>query len=86
MKSLSNNQCQLTFSLEISFQFLSRICYEHGSELMNIDNKDMDYFTTNVLDGLGAEFGNPSLPGYYHLGIYQKQESNQYYLSSGRNV
>ena len=53
---------------------------------MNVDNKDMDYFITNVLDGLGAELGNPSLPGYYHLGIYQKQEANQYYLSSGRNV
>ena len=70
----------------IRFLVICRICYEHGSELMNVDNKDMDYFITNVLDGLGAELGNPSLPGYYHLGIYQKQEANQYYLSSGRNV
>ena len=53
---------------------------------MHIDNKDMDNFTTTILDGLGAGIGNPALPAYYHLGIYQKQESNQYYLSNGKNV
>ena len=55
-------------------------------ELMHLDGKDVDNYTTTVLDGLGASLGNPSLPMYYHLGIYQKQDSNQYYLSNGQNV
>ena len=64
----------------------ARICYEHGSELMHLENEHMDNFTTTILDGLGTGLGNPILPGYYHLGIYQKQESNKYYLSNGQNV
>ena len=65
---------------------MNRICYEHGMELMHLDGKDVDNYTTTVLDGLGASLGNPALPMYYHLGIYQKQDSNQYYLSNGQNV
>lgn len=63
-----------------------RRCYEHGSELMHLENEYMDNFTTTILDGLGSRLGNPMLPGYYHLGIYQIQESNKYYLSNGQNV
>ena len=51
-----------------------------------VENEYMDNFTTTILDGLGSGLGNPMLPGYYHLGIYQKQESNKYYLSNGQNV
>ena len=63
-----------------------RVCYEHGSELMHIENEGMDNFTTKVLDGMYTRLGNPVLPTYYHLGIYQNQESNQYYVSNGQNV
>ena len=53
---------------------------------MHINGKAMDNFTTTILNGMGAELGNPGIPKYFHLGIYQKQESNQVYLSNGVNV
>ena len=53
---------------------------------MHLDSVEMDNFTTSILDGLASGIGNPALPGYYHLGIYQKQESKKYYLKSGQNV
>ena len=63
-----------------------RICYEHGGELLHLNGKAMDNFTTTILDGMGAELGNPGLPKYFHLGIYQIQELSQMYLSNGHNV
>ena len=53
---------------------------------MNPNGKAMDNFTTTILDGMGAELGNPGLPKYFHLGIYQIQELSQMYLSNGHNV
>ena len=50
------------------------------------NGKAMDNFTTTILDGMGAELGNPGLPKYFHLGIYQIQELRKMYLSNGHNV
>ena len=80
-----NVKCTKTYCSCYVFTLL-RLCYEHGSELMHLDSVEMDNFTTSILDGLDSGIGNPALPGYYHLGIYQKQESKKYYLKSGQNV
>ena len=53
---------------------------------MHLNGKAMDNVTATILDGMGAVLGNPGLPKYFHLGIYQIQELSQMYLSNGHNV
>ena len=76
LKNLYENVCQ----------FLLRQCSEHGSDLMHLDSESMDKLTTTILDGLVTAIGNPALPAFFHLGIYQRQESNKYYLRNGHHM
>ena len=60
-----------------------RLCYEHGSDLLQVDAEDADEHVVRFLEGQ-VELKN--VPSYYHLGIYQRQDANQVYHRNGYNV
>ena len=36
---------------------------------------------------MGAqEYSSPTHPGFYHIGLYQRQDANQYYHKNGARV
>ena len=70
--------------IEIIFQiFIIRLCYEHGADLLQVDNTQLDMHITTFLE---SQVELKNVPSYFHLGIYQRQDSNQVYHRNGYNV
>ena len=60
-----------------------RLCYEHGADLLQVENEDGDSHITRFLE---SQVELKNVPSYFHLGIYQRQDSNQVYHRNGYNV
>ena len=60
-------------------------CNQEGAELLQIDLADEDNYVISILEG-SENYSMPVNLGYYHLGIYQRQATNQYYHRNGAKV
>ena len=57
-------------------------CHEDGSDLFLPMNSEEDEYATDVLN----KYSQPIYPGHFHIGLYQHQEAQEYYQSSGARV
>ena len=60
-------------------------CYQEGAELLEVQSQPEDDMINEILFG-SSEYSTPTHPGFYHVGLYQRQEGNQYYHRSGIRV
>ncbi len=53
-----------------------------GSEIYHPSSAEEEQIVLNVLRSQ-PRYAQPVMPGYYHTGLYQKQNSRIYYLGNG---
>ena len=63
----------------------AKICSHQGADLLQVETITEDNFIIDILQG-SLEYSIPFHPGFYHLGMYQRQSGNQYYHRNGARV
>ena len=63
----------------------AQMCNQEGAELVQIYSTIESDMINEILLGL-PEYSTPIHPGFYHIGIYQTQELDQYYHRNGIRV
>ena len=63
----------------------AQFCNQEGAELIQIESSDEDDMINEILFG-HTDYSTPTHPGFYHIGTYQRQSSNQYYHRNGVRV
>jgi len=53
-----------------------------GSEIYEPTSEEEEQLVLNVLRSQ-TRYAQPVMPGYYHIGLYQKQSAKLYYLRNG---
>lgn len=56
-----------------------------GSDLLTVVNSDEEGLVLRTIASIPM-FGQPIIPGYYHLGLYQRQSARQVYQRNGLRV
>ena len=65
----------------------ARQCYREGSDLFQDEHKDWNEIFIDATHFSSNYSTDPVYPGYYHLGLYQKQSGNHYlYHRNGARV
>ena len=62
-----------------------RLCNIMGSEIYQPSSDAEEQMVLNVLR-TRPRYSQPVMPGYYHIGLYQKQSAKLYYLRNGIKV
>jgi len=65
--------------------FGCRVCNAEGSDLLQVYSSTEESLVLGVLAGRTL-FAQPVMPGYYHLGLHQRQSGRQFYHRNGVRV
>ena len=65
--------------------FCLRRCHMTGSDLLQVYNSVEETLILSVLSSR-KNFSLPVMPGYFHLGLHQRQSGNQLYYRNGVRV
>ena len=77
--------CYKIFTYPMDNNEAATSCYQEGAELLEVQSRPEDDMINEILFG-SSEYSTPTHPGFYHVGLYQRQEGNQYYHRSGIRV
>ena len=77
--------CYKIFTYPLDNNEAATSCYQEGAELLEVQSPAEDNMINEILLG-SSEYSTPTHPGFYHIGLYQRQEGNQYYHRSGIRV
>ena len=81
----NEGSCYKIYTNPLGNQDAAQICYQEGAELVQIESQMEDDMINEILLG-ASEYSTPTHPGFYHIGLYQRQEGNLYYHRSGIRV
>ena len=62
--------------------FINRKCGEIGADLLVIQTRENEKFVSDVLSSR-MDLVHPSIPGHYHINLYQDQSNSLIYHSNG---
>ena len=79
------DNCYKIFTSPLDNNEAATSCYQEGAELLEVQSQPEDDMINEILFG-SSEYSTPTHPGFYHVGLYQRQEGNQYYHRSGIKV
>ena len=79
------DNCYKIFTSPFDNNEAATSCYQEGAELLEVQSQPEDDMINEILFG-SSEYSTPTHPGFYHVGLYQRQEGNQYYHRSGIKV
>ena len=80
-----DNQCYKIQTIPLTNNEAAGFCNQEGAELLQVESTDEDNVINEILFGV-PEYSTPTHPGFYHIGMYQKQTANQYYHRNGVRV